>query len=596
MIESWKQSVLVAVVVIAAVAAGAGLQAWSLDHSPAVTDGASAATVAMPCPVAKDICALAANVEKDLQSQDYAKVTSVANLQDNLQAAMVVLLGDARPRLVSIGCPSGANSSTCEGSFALVFTSLQPLDDWTGTTGILLLLYDRTTAGTAVPATLGEVDGLIPRDARRAALAGGIVPSPCNLIGTAPDQSATGCSRSEFLPYGTLGPFIPAEVSVQQPFAVLSPDPPYPDSLMYVATGCWACEGFDTAIQRVFTNPNGVVSVELVSDPPLLPGEIVTGDNATPDGTMLVASTCQATSCGPVGPRSADAHSRVFVSRDGGFSWQELASYPGYLAVRQVTADGRILISRNFGTGDPSTWPLSWELLPARTQLVPPSDVATPAYPVLINGDVAWIPDDPGLSSTAKILGNKLPLTAGDQLVGVLPLANGGVVLSWHTNASGPGAGSRFFVGLLSPKGDLQWKREVPADGQFSPRAQLADTLLIGNVPSPDGPVSGQLPAVIDIDTAAIQPIGLPFGQKPFLGRNTFLAFVPGPFVRVRRLGGCADVRQSPANAAKSFGCFKDGVFLQDVGDVITADGTAWVHVFTPAGEEGWIDSTFLRQ
>jgi hypothetical protein len=593
LIESWKQSVLVAVVVIAAIAAGAALQAWSLDHSPAVTDG-GASVATMPCPVAQDICDLAARVEKDLQVGDYRKITSIVDSQVTLRIATQAILANGKPRLVSIGCPFGATSSTCDQSFALVFTTLQPQDDWTGTKGILILRYDRRPTGMTMTSTLADINGLVQRDARRVALAGGLAPSPCNLTGIAPDQSALTCSRSEFLPFGTQGPFIPAEVAVQQPFTLLSPVPPPPDSLLYVATGCWACEGFDTGIERVITDADGFVSLELVADPPLLPNEFVTGYGATPDGSQLLASTCQSTSCSTIGPGDANAHSRVFVSRDGGFSWQELASYPGYLSIRQVTADGRILISRNYGPGDPSTWPITWEVLPGQAQLVPPADAPSP-NPVLAGDRVLWVSPHPG----GGVSGLKLPLTAGDGLIGVFPLADGGTVFTWSRGGSGkPGGGNpSLFAGLLSPSGDLKWTREVPFTGQFAVAGELTGALLFGNVPSPDPSTpSGQLPALIDLDTAAIQPLGLPFGQKPLVGRNRFLAAVPGPFVRVSRPGNCADVRQSPANAAKSLGCFKDGVFLQDLGDVTTADGTAWVHVITPANDEGWVDYRFLAQ
>ena len=592
MIESWKQSVLVAFVLVAAIAGGGALQQWSLDHSPAVTGGARVAM--MPCPVTKDICDLAASVEKNLQAPDYSKVTAIDSLQVSLRATLKVILASGKPRLVSIGCPYGVNSSTCDQSFALVFTTLQPQDDWTGTTGILVLRYDRRPTGATITSTLVETSGLVQRDARRAALAGGLAQSPCNLSGIAADQGPDGCGRSEFLPFGTRDPFIPTEVAVQQPFTVLSPVHPPPDSLLYVATGCWACEGFDTGIQRVITDADGFVTLDLVADPPLLPGEIVTGYSATSDGSMLVASTCQSTSCWTIGPGDPNAHSRVFVSRDGGFSWQELASYPGYLSIRQVTADGRILISRNYGPGDPSTWPITWEVLPGHAQLVPPADAPSP-NPVLAGDRVLWVSPHPG----GAVSGLKLPLTAGDGLIGVFPLADGGTVFTWSRGGGGkPGGGnSSLFAGLLSPNGDLKWTREVPFTGQFAVTGELAGPLLIGNVPSPDpNTPSGQLPALIDLDAAAIQPIGLPFGQPPLAGRNRFLAYVPGPFVRIFRPGGCVDVRQSPANAAKSQGCLKDGVFLQDLGDVTTADGTAWIHVITPAGDEGWVDSRFLGQ
>lgn len=594
--ESWKQSGLGLLFLFAAILAGGGLQQWTLDHPPAIgTGGASNVTTApaMPCAVAQDICDLAASVETDLRAGDYRKITSIVDLQVTLRMAVQAFVPNGTPRLVSIGCPFGATSSSCDGSFSLIFTTLQPQDDWTGTEGILVLLYDRRPTGIAVASTLVDVNGLVQRDARRVALAGGFAQSPCNLSGIAPDQGPTGCARSEFQPFGTHGPFIPAEVTVEQPFTVLSPDPPPLDSLLYIATGCWACEGFDTGIERVITDPDGNVSVERAADPPLQPGEMVTTYSATPNASLLVASTCLATSCGPLGPGSADARSRLFASVDGGFSWQELASYPGYMLVYGVAADGRIVISRNFGAGDPTTWPTTWELLPGRTQLIPPAEVAAPARPLLIHGDIAWLPFNPALLNSAKIAGIKLPLTPADELTWLFPFDDGSLLISWDTYPSGHGGARHVFAGRVSSEGLFEWKRELDPASQFSVSGQLTESLLLGNVETPQ---YGRLPALIDLDSASIQPVGAPFGQRPLVGRNTFLAAVAGPFDRVSRLGSCADVRQSPSNTAKSFGCFKDGVFLQDLGDVTTADGTAWVHVITPANEEGWADSRFLVQ
>ncbi len=598
--ESWKQGLLAAFVVMVAVGLGGGLQAWSLDHGAAVTGGPSnVVTVpAMPCPVAKDICAVAATVEKNLRAPDYSKVTSVDSLQVGLRAAMHVILADGKPRLVSIGCPYDGRSPSCEESFALVFTTLQPQDDWTGITGIVVLRYDRFSQGALVTATLAEVNGLAQRDARRVALAGGVANAPCNLTGIAPDMGTNTCSSSEFEPFGTQGPFIPAEVSRQQPFTVLAPAATPLDSLLYVVTGCWACEGYDTGLERVITDPDGNVSVEHVADPPLLPNEIVTEYRATPDGAMLVVATCSATPrCYPIGSPSFDAHSRLFASKDGGFTWEELASYQGYMAPWQMGADGRILVLRTFGSGDPSTWSTTVQLLPGGAQVVrPPGLAESYALPRLVPGGVAWLSNNQVLPGTDGVPAINVPLGPGDQLTDLLPLADGRILFTWFDNASNPGAGTHHLVGLLSAKGELLWTRQMPSDGEFALNGQFAGALLIGNVAAPRSMGIGQLPALIDLDSAAVQPFDLALGQQPLVGRNRFIAAISGPFVRISRLGTCADVRQSPSNAAKSLGCFKDGVFLQDLGDVTTADGTAWVHVITPANEEGWADARFLAQ
>ncbi|MGE0601477.1 MAG: hypothetical protein AB7J35_18680 [Dehalococcoidia bacterium] len=573
---------------------------WGDDNKPTPTPtpeatAPPASPTPFPCPVDQAICDFVAVVEKLVQARDYPAIAASEPLLENgvrQQAEMAMPTGN--PKLVSIGCPFGAVDESCAGYFSLIFTTLAPKDDWTGTSQILILMYQREQAGPR----LRLVNGISERETRRAALAGGLAQEPCNISGVASDQTDATCSRSYFHPYSTDGTtFVPIDVSPTNPFVRLLDAPIPPNSALFIATGCWACEGYDRGLQRVVTDGAGNVTVTAVPEPALGPAEQRTSLHVASDGSLIVAATCISSgNCGPLGTPAADAKSRILSSADGGYTWKEEARFDGY-ATASVSPKGRILVSRTSGSGDPSTWTGSWELLnPAESLKRPFADT----YPLFMaNGEVAWWKyRDPHVwaSDGTVVFDLTGTLTADDSVNSVRFLPDGNALVGWNTGASKPGSPTKSLLGLFTPSGDQVWRHDFAQGAEFGINAVLTPGVAIGNGDL-QYPAIGRIPALIDLKAGTVQALTGPFDAPPLQGRNTFEALLHGPFAVVDAPGDCLNIRQDPAVTATVITCAKDQALLYVLGPTAaTGDNIHWLRVRTLAGQEGWASDEFLDQ
>ncbi len=129
MIESWKQSALVAILVIGAAVVGAGLQVWSLGHGPGIQASASKTSVVGGCPGDREICDFAVQAQEAVQRGDPTAIISPSSTWfadgSSIGAAMLSQLeGGAPPRVVGIVCANISGKAPCSEFFALVFDSL----------------------------------------------------------------------------------------------------------------------------------------------------------------------------------------------------------------------------------------------------------------------------------------------------------------------------------------------------------------------------------------------------------------------------------------------------------------------------------------
>lgn len=576
--------------------------ACSKHSRPAATATAEPTAASLKCPVDQAICDFATAVEKLVQTRDWATIgaTSPGIIPGIRQQADLAIPGGT-PKLVTIGCPYGAVSESCSRFFSLVFTTLQPTDDWTGNSGIFILMYERRPDPLAPQVRM--VNMVAEWGTRRSALAGGMAQEPCNFSGFADDQGENGCSRSSFHPYSTDGvPFIPIDVRPESPFQVLAATSPTKDSAAFIATGCWGCEGYDSGIQAVITDSAGNSVVRALPEPPLRSNETRTFWEMTPDASLWIAGTCSGSNCGPLGPDADDVNSRILASSDGGGTWTELAAFPGY-AYAEIGPNGNVLVTRTYGHGPASTWKLSWKLLPAGGEIVRPANASADARPLFLpDGSVGWhtyeSPEVLRADGTA-FFSAAGKFTANDQIDGFRFGPDGRVYVSWSTGRQVPGGPLKMYLSAFNPAGVELWRHQV--EGSSAPSLQfrigrfISSRYALGNIQDPSPSTYGQLPALVDFDAGTIQPFGAPFGLSPLTGRNTFLARVSGTFVVVATGGDCLNIRESASTASKSLVCVADGTPLKAPGETAQTEGRGWAKVQTLGGLVGWASSEFLR-
>lgn len=187
----------------------------------------------------------------------------------------------------------------------------------------------------------------------------------------------------------------------------------------------------------------------------------------------------------------------------------------------------------------------------------------------------------------------------------------------WVRVASG---GSALAVNFAGPA--PQWK-QLPANidavapsevglfanlhlpAGFDPRVQLDASRLIATVEyerpgtcTAGGMTAGADPAVIDLDAGTYAFIHDPFYDPACShGTQRVISLQRAPFARVKTGSDCLNVRETPAQASLSLGCFKDGVLLRVRGQAEqTAEGITWVAVETPDGRSGWASGEFLER
>jgi hypothetical protein len=594
----WSRLALVAVLLVAALLiACSGNDSKKPQDSATPAETASPSATPLPCPVDQAICDFAATVEPLVQARDYKKIAeSSPGLEPGTKQQAEQAIPTGTPKLVSIGCPFGAVSESCVGYFSLVFTTFQPKGDWTGHGGIFILMYERRAA--PLGPGLRMVNRVEEFEMRRASLAGGLAQGPCNFSGWSDDQGEQGCSRSWFHPYSTDGTvFAPVDDKPGETFQVLAPAPPPKNTAMFIATGCWACEGYDSGIQLVVTEANGNTTTEKLPEPPVQPGESRTELAMSPDGSLLLAGTCRASNCGPLGPTPADIQSRILASYDAGRSWAEVASGPGFLSF-QIGPSNRILVTRYYGPGSPDGWTNSWELVGSSQPVVRPANANAEARPFFLpDGSIGWTYYQAleVLRSDGSVYFSMAgKVTAADRVDGFSFGPDGRTYVRWASGQAPAGGALKSYLSAFNPAGVGIWRREL-GGREFYLGRFISSRLSLGNIQDLTPRAIGMLPALVDLDVGTIQPFGTTFGVAPFTGRNSFLAMVQGPFARVAAGGDCLNIRESASISAKALTCARDGSLLRDLGESTTAGGISWLKVRTLGGDDGWASTEFLK-
>ncbi len=434
-----------------------------------------------------------------------------------------------------------------------------------------------------------------------------------------PSPSATGTATAETptpTATPTTTPIVLPSIVAGKPLTQLVPGPAvdFPDDLvMYVATSaCFNCGFGQGDLWRIYrardgqlvadhTKPEGRVSVYAISA----------------DGSTIIAGVCSYY-CGGEEYPSEDATMSFVVSRDGGITWQPVASPPlfrtyvvfsGWFGGEVVATAIKYLPSNSIERVD--TY-----LLPSFTRLEPPPGLPAPAldryqFPaafVAPGGRLLW---NVWRTSPPLLFDDK----GGPASLGGLESVLAGV--EWRDQTYGQ-TGRQGISGVwfpILPDSTASIRLFVAVDGTGAPvggfatstpgvtfAARVSETVWLGTAILPLA-AGEQIPAggtengravLIDTRTGVMHPIkGLPGYASPLPGNFSFprLAIV-GKFWRVDAGSECLNVRQQASVSSPVLGCFASGVLLRER----EADAPAgWQAVTTPDGTPGFAASSYLR-
>lgn len=555
------------------------------------------------CPLLPPLCEFALKTEAALAARDFATVGGA--LAADLAEAVKGELGGAKPRLVTIGCPFGPTQVWCTGPFSLGFTTADPKANWTTTGGILVLQFEQ---GTSPP----KLEKLTPvplsePSARRAVLFGGIAAGMCELAGRSPatPPGGGGCSGpAVFEAYWSHEPFPSQSFSKATVLTPGLPEPPPPNTALFVVTGCWQCDGPDETLQRHVTDAAGKLTTTtlLENGKGPLAGWTIGEIKASPDGKLVAAKVCDIGYCGPLGSEMPLATQRVIWSADGGLTWTEAWRGTAYRAfIQGMTAAGVVIhyIDRSTGgyTDHYAVVSTTGDRRHAATrELAPPSTYAFPLQPVLLSdGHVFWIAMDENGLMVGNLLaedGSKIPtaLPGGASAVRGGGLPDGRFWLLWQETLP-----PRLLFGVFDLNGRVHASYQL--DAAFRVDLALA-TAGVGNLALQGGQyLSSSLPLLLELaNPPKVLVIGAPFGSK-FGGRNRLIAATTGPFARVKTGPDCLNVREQPSKSSTSLGCFADGVLFRMRGEPDrNADAMTWVAVETPDARPGWASADYLAR
>ena len=322
-----------------------------------------------------------------------------------------------------------------------------------------------------------------------------------------------------------------------------------------------------------------------------------------PDVSTIVANICLEGSCvDPYGSGPLDGRTVFYQSRDGGVTWQPLASFDYAWVIEQLLpSDGdetRLLLrdersrSATPDNLDYMMWPSGESVTPPE----PPEGHRVLGTVLLSDGRVAWGMDTFNLSFPIFLTGNGEDVTelVVKQLTPECPscsMAQRWASLGRFYYYAGGHVALEISDGLyilgwgsVGPSARPKYSLEQLQGGATTSTAETGDDIY--------------WPTIRDSNTMEEWPIRLPEHVLKLGDMLLPTAVQQGPFLRVVGMGeDCLPLRADPSPQAEELDCMAERVLLQDQGgDVIADDGVTWQRVKTPAGIEGWADGRYLER
>jgi hypothetical protein len=397
---------------------------------------------------------------------------------------------------------------------------------------------------------------------------------------------------------------------------------PFPkDMALSIESGCWGCDGPAAALVRVSRAPDGQLRTDdlfrlpgATPGKPEVDGRYITSIATANGGDDILLGVCESPYCGGVGQIADGARVSIHHSADGGITW-----------TKEITVDGGAWVRVDYGAGPPGRggfgllhriyrsspgaaytnefayYPtLETQPIELRGQEPNAAVILVPANgPTLLRGSdgVTFYSLQGGPSNPPQVDLRMLP--AGSTVVDVQYPPGGQLLVTWTAADHGiysafvdaPGGSAMTFKEVFRWPDGGSPSFHTPQGGFISARTWVIT-----------GP--GNAPAVVDFDTATIQPIkelldlaGGPLDPGPGANRMLVKGVSVGPFARVRGAGKgeCLQVREGPSLSSPAFACYADGVLLKERGERTGADGHMWALVVTPQQRQGWASTQFLE-
>lgn len=365
-----------------------------------------------------------------------------------------------------------------------------------------------------------------------------------------------------------------------------------PDTAMFFATGCFACDGGDAAIYRISRAGNAPTRIDLALAP-RGPGNI-TGIAFSDDGNVLFASVIDNSACvGQPPPASCVRPISLELSQDGGMTWSVVGTLPDELgsafpAFQAIAVVNGMPIYRQ-------TYPRLTYYFVNGLELT--ANERALYLPGLKTARFIW--DDATQTLTLRDgsrvnvpIGRPPPgwTTATTQPIGVVDDARHPPLVYWTPVRFTPGPYYLTTVDGSTLRGwridgmnarDITWLDDKFVAATLWPLAKINDS---GTT------VTIQLaqPVLLDFAAGVAHPLGDYFGKPPLIGRNSLVATSRRPFLRV--LGPeCLSVRAWADRIASEVSCAAAGVLLQPAGGARYEHGMEWRDVTLPNGNYGWV-------
>jgi hypothetical protein len=494
-------------------------------------------------------------------------------------------------RLVSIACPVAGELARCDGpAFVLTFADVDPRSAPStafGDASTLMLVFERPGDGgrpiLTGPLRNDDFEPLIT-------IVGGM--THCHLLGL--EDAVAACDallfRSTLLPPIPSGAAELAGLPLQQ-LRVGEPVPLPDDTVLFFNPTCYGCDG-GIRTYRAYRNDDGLV-VDEVSPTTSAAAGYQMARAIEPSGRRIAVGSCEGEYCGGHAEPSPDAKGTMWLSEDGGITWENRGGLPVWSSFLGFL-DGQVMVS----TWDSTTQSLR-EWLWHSGDPIPGGPVPGAERFQRASGETYWAAED-GIGGHSRIYDD-----AGNLVVDrVDPLyrtslaavgVDGTLYLSARPLNSHEGEGDpRQLVIAIDEQGQplaaYAW-----ATGDLRLIAPIAPGVFLGNALFPVDPLSPGTanfrPALIDLNEGVVSPIAeLPPDQGTGLGGYAFTVHaITGDFLRIADAAACASVRAQPGLAADEVDCLAPRVLVRDRGETRDADGVAWRAVTTPAGTDGWV-------